>query len=213
MTEDAVLSGLAWAADKFADLGIGIISTLLGIFVVYFVARPRIEFADHVFASQNPNGSMRYGIRVRPRSRHLVLTEMRLSAYLLMGPDGRRTSVPVPLSSDTWLKVKRSQDHERWAAAPQLFLGEVNWRRHLTRNTPPSRPDRLESVMAEKDARLVVVVVSVSAIFGVTTVFRREYSLRSLKFLTAPSHSPAGGHQNCFRRLRRKLRLAWRISA
>lgn len=195
------------AADKLADLGIGVVATLLGILVVYIIARPNIEFADHVFASENPSGSMRYGIHVRPRNRYLRLTEMRVSAHLLMGPEGRQTSVPVPLSRDTWLDVKRSKDATRWAAAPQLFLGEVQWKRHLTRNVPPLRPHRLESVMSEKNARLIVVVVSVSAVFGVTTVSQHTYSVDSVEFLTPAAGESAKGFSLLIRRALGRVRI------
>lgn len=169
-----------WLLEVGSDLIIGVVATLIGILVVYAVARPRIEFSDNVYASRNPNGTFRYGIRVRPRNRLLILSELRITAHLLMGPEGRRTSVPVPLSRDTWRDLRRARNRNAWPASPQLFLKEIEWKRYLTRNKPPQRARRLESILHEKNADLVITVVAVSTIFAVTSVTTHHYTQGSV---------------------------------
>ncbi|GAA1661623.1 hypothetical protein [Microbacterium lacus] len=173
---DLLKIDVSFVVDKGADLAVGLVATVFGIITVFLIARPRIEFADSIVLSTNPDGSLRYGVRVRPRSRLLELTDLRLSAYVKFGTPGKTTSVPVPLSRDHWSKVRRLGDEQRWTASPQLFLREVHWRRHLTRTAPPRRSAALMDILSERNGRLVIEVTAVSAIFSVTTVSRKEYT-------------------------------------
>ncbi|MBD8661495.1 hypothetical protein IFT72_15000 [Frigoribacterium sp. CFBP 8754] len=158
--------------DKLVDVVVGIGTTVLGILIVYAIARPRVEFAQSVQLERRP-GFDRYGLLIRGTGIVRIMT-MRAEVFLQV-PGRRHTSVPIPLSRDTWTNVRRNR--RRWRAAPRLLLNEVDWARHLPgRVLPPGSMGQLETVMENMNAKLFVRITATSNIFSVTTVRTRRYS-------------------------------------
>lgn len=178
---------MEYLLDKILDVGLGIVTTFLGIVVIYGIARPSIELGAAVGASRQGRAT-RYRVTVRSRGT-LPLASMRIIAGINVKYEKRTTTVPVPLSRSEWTGLRRRK--KGWHAVPRLLLSEVQWKRHL----PPSVrvPRRLRSSLPELleflDGELVITVISTSEAFGVTTTKRRRYSRGDVR----PSSSHAEG--------------------
>lgn len=157
-----------WMLNIAVDVGVGIFSTFCAVLLVYAIARPRFAFDPNMRVTRRATGD-RYGVRIRNSGVIPILT-LRAEAFLILR-GGRGTSVPIPLSRDTWTNIRRAQS---WRPAPRLLMEEINWKRHLPHRSAP-RGSRLEDVMIELDAKLFVRVTAVSSIFSVAVVRHHAY--------------------------------------
>jgi hypothetical protein len=162
--------------DKLIDVALGLITTFLGIFLVYVTARPRVEFNPLLRVSRRRSGEDRYRIGIRVKNRFLPVTHLEVRAHFLVKFDKRETMIPIPLSRSEWFDLRQPAGVLDWNAVPRLVLDEVDWARHLPpeRRRPSSRK-KVEDIMQELDATLSVTVLATSAVFGVSKVFNTSY--------------------------------------
>jgi len=165
-----------YLADKAIDVGIGVLATLVGIVLIYVVARPRVIFGDAIRVSRRRDGRDRFRVLINVAGRRLRVVELRITARILVSNGIRQTSIPVPLSRDLYLDVRRPK-RGGWHVATRLILDDVDWRRFLPPELPrPARPRDLTAVLEQLDATLAVTVIATSAMFGVVSVQQRYYS-------------------------------------
>jgi hypothetical protein len=161
--------------NKVIDVGVAIVSTVLGIILIFAAAQPRVEFGDVVSRSRRGKG-LRYGLQIRGLGR-IPIQEMRVYAALLV-PTVRQTTVFVPLSRDLWTNVRRRKNKEKWRAVPRLLLDDVEWKKVLPPGLPrPKKGAQLEEVMRTLNADLLVRVTATSFLFAVTAIRIRRYSV------------------------------------
>ena len=138
------------------DSGVGVLSTFCAALLVYAVARPRFAFDPNLQVTRRAKND-RYGFRIR-NSGMIRILSLRTEAFLIVS-GGRGTSIPIPLSRDTWTNIRRS---ESWRPAPRLLMNEIAWKRHLPYGSTP-KSKRLEDVMTELNAMLYIRETAVSS--------------------------------------------------
>lgn len=158
------------------DIGVGLVTTFLGIFVVYVFARPRILFSERVIVSRRQSGKDRYRIRFKTLNRFLPVVHLQVKAWVSIPTPGRATSVPVPLSREEWFEVRSPRSVKKWTAVPRLLLDEIAWRRHLPPEiSTPGTGQSIEDYLRDRDARIIVTVLATSAVFSVSCAHRQSY--------------------------------------
>ena len=185
----------AWIADKLLDVGIGLLSTFLGILLVYLLAKPRIEFDEIInrtraysalksprrsvlFRSKTPK-NVRYGVRLRNKGRIRIQT-MSVEAWLNIPNSIRHTSIPVPLSRTVWTNF--AQTKGLWRASPKFLLRHIDWSRNLPEHlSPPRRDASLEEIMRLYNATLFVRATATSTLFAVTVIRSRKYRVPDIR--------------------------------
>lgn len=161
-------------ATYLADVAVGLVTTVVGILVVYALARPRVRLGKRVSYSVGADGSRRFRLFLSAAGWLPALNVKVVARLILRGT--RSVSIPVPLSNDEYLLLRPRSNR-----VPRLLLSEIAWERYASsRVTLPSHPLDLEETLRELDAYLHVDLVASSGIFNVTSVRQCSYRVEDI---------------------------------
>ena len=173
------------------DVAVGIVSTVIGVIITYWIARPWIQL-DPVIRSYSDTRGRTY-FRVRARSLGFIrLTHVNVVVAVSVRGPHRTSGVPVPLSKAEWLGESRRA--KTWSFTPRLLLDEVHWKRHLPSGIePPPTPSDLPGALSAVGGRVFVTVIATSAVFAVSAVRKRYYDIDEIAPWVAPSNTREAG--------------------
>jgi len=161
------------------DLVVGLAATVLGVLLVYVLARPRFTFAPAVTWVSGRSGARLYRVQLRSRSL-LPIVETTVSVSVRIPMANSSVSVTVPIRQPDLHFWKQRRRHGTYARdewfAPRLRLEQVQWAESLpTGMRVPATTTPLDEILGAWDAELVVSVHATSEVFQVSTVARYVY--------------------------------------
>jgi hypothetical protein len=167
-----------WWVERLIDVPFGIATTFLGILLVYLVARPRVKFDSAMQVTQGSRtekSPSRYGVRLKGDG-WIPILELKVTVFLQVKGPVRMTSIPVPLSRDTWVNVRRNREPDKWRASPRLLIDQIDWKGHLpSRLSRPKTGTSLQTILKDLNATLFVRVTASSVVFAVSSVSTKTY--------------------------------------
>lgn len=163
------------AFDYTVQIALGLLTTVVGILLLYWLAKPSVRLGKRVSYSIEPDGSRRFRLFLDSAKR-LPAINVRVYARLVIRGK-RTTSVRVPLTNDEYPLLRSGTNR-----VPRLLLQEIDWHRYISGTVKkPGDPLDLESVMNELGADLVVDLVASSGIFNVTAIRQARYTVGEIQ--------------------------------
>jgi hypothetical protein len=206
------------AGDILLTVLLGVISTIIGFFVIYSVFRPRMSLRPRVlirppspqkrrlFSRQPPTDGARGRYHVVFQNRgFLTVYDVRVQVRLRIPKANTRTTfhlvdVPTTLSYLPSLQRQRRSDSQ----TPRLLLNKIDW----TGIAAPTNPLDLQLLMRELNGILYVSLTATTSILQVMSVAKIDYDWQDI--LAGPPPDEAWIRESKRRRRVRHTRAASR---
>lgn len=151
----------------FGDLLLGIVSTIIGVLVIYWIFLPHIRLGYRV---QDVGTDSRIHCSYR-NSGWLGVHDVRVRVWVSVElVPGRRIFVDIPLD-DAERPMLENRLKSTWQK-PRLLLDEADWSQMPSL---PNDPFTLRKILSDNRAELVLAVSTTTNIAQITRVKRRSY--------------------------------------